>query len=261
MKVESKTVEGVFVEHAPSESSPSRAPVVFVHGGRQGSWAWENYLPYFAATGRDCYAFSWFNHHGSSELPNDQFAARSLADTVEELETVVAHIGQEPVLVTHSMGSLVGQKYAEKHPVVAQVHITPSICAEVGFDTEADVEVDLSAPLGPPPFDTARRMFFEGCSEKDARRYYALLSWESATAIKETVNASLSVDRTRICGPSLVIAAGQDIVVPAEAIRRSAAHFGSDYLFLPDRTHNVMLEPGWRETAERINTWLEHATW
>ncbi|KDN72488.1 hypothetical protein DF19_11085 [Streptomyces olindensis] len=30
LKVESKTVEGVHVEHAPSESSPSRAPVVSV---------------------------------------------------------------------------------------------------------------------------------------------------------------------------------------------------------------------------------------
>jgi pimeloyl-ACP methyl ester carboxylesterase len=259
VKVENKTIDGVFIEYARSESSPSAPPIVFVHGGLQGSWAWENYLPFFAATGRDCYAFSWFNHHGSRELPDDQFAVRSMAETVEELETVVAHIGQVPVLVTHSMGSLVGQKYAEKHPVVAQVHITPAICAEVGL--HPDTRVDLSKPVEPASFEIEWPRVFGGCSEEEARRYHSLLSRESAMAIKETISSSLRVDRTRIGGPSLVIAAEHDTVVPAEAIRRSAAYFGSDYLFLHGRTHNVLLEPGWRETAERINTWLERRTW
>ncbi|POX58693.1 alpha/beta hydrolase [Streptomyces sp. Ru62] len=259
MKVENTTVKGVFIEYARSESSPSAAPIVFVHGGGQGSWVWENYLPFFAATGRDCYAFSWYNHHRSHELPEEQFAARSMAETVEELEIVVDHIGQVPVLVTHSMGALVGQKYAEQHPVVAQVHITPAICAEVGLHPER--QLDLSKPVGIGSFEEEWPRVLAGCSEEDARRYYALLSRESALAIQETISTSFSVDRTRIGGPSLVIAAENDVVVPAEAIRRSAAYFGSDYLFLPGRTHNVLLEPGWRETAERIKTWLERQTW
>jgi pimeloyl-ACP methyl ester carboxylesterase len=65
---------------------------------------WEEYLTYFAATGRDCYSFSWLGHRGSRELPVDQYVARSMTDTVEELEIVAAHVGQVPVLITHSMG-------------------------------------------------------------------------------------------------------------------------------------------------------------
>ncbi|MEV6595167.1 hypothetical protein [Streptomyces acidicola] len=94
-----------------------------------------------------------------------------------------------------------------------------------------------------------------------ARRYYALMSTESALAIEETISSSRSVDRTRLGGPSLVIAAENDVVVPAHAIRRSAAHFGSDCLFVHGRSHNVLLEPGWRETAERISTWLDRRIW
>ncbi|MFJ3804303.1 alpha/beta hydrolase [Streptomyces sp. NPDC090088] len=259
MKVERKMVDGVFIEHASPENSLAHPPIVFVHGGLQGSWVWENYLPYFSAAGRECYAFNWFNHHGSRELPEDQFAARSMADTVEELETVVAHIGQEPVLVTHSMGALVGQKYAEKHPVVAQVHITPAICAEVGL--HPDIDIDVSRPIEIPDFKTAWHQMFKGCSEDDARRYHSMMSRESAVAIKETISSSFSVNRTRIGGPSLVIAAENDVIVPAEAVRRSASYFGSDYLFVPGGSHGVLLEPGWRETAERINTWLERQTW
>jgi pimeloyl-ACP methyl ester carboxylesterase len=254
MKIEAVIADGVFIEHVPSQTSPSGPPIVFVHGGLQGSWVWENYLPYFAERGYDTYAFSWFNRHGSHDLPDERFAVRSLADTVEELETVIAHVGQTPILITHSMGALVGQKYAEQHPVVAQVHITPAIAAEVGL--HRDTEVDLTKPVDIPSFEDAWQRVFAGSPEEDACRFYALLAPESALAIKETLSTSLSVDRTHLSGPSLVIGAEHDIVVPEEAIRRSADYFGSDYLFLPGKTHNVLLEPGWRETAEYISTWL-----
>jgi pimeloyl-ACP methyl ester carboxylesterase len=257
--IETKTIDGVFVERARAQGSPLGSPLVFVHGGNQGSWAWENYLTYFAQLGRDCYAFSWFNRHGSRQLPDAEFVMRSLADTVHELETVVAFAGQEPILVTHSMGALVGQKYAENHPVVAQVHITPAICAEVGL--HPDSEFDLSAPFEPPSFEEAWPLHFPECTETDARRYHSLLSSESALAIKETITSSFSVDRTRLGGPSLVLAAENDRIVPAEAVRRSAAHFGSDYLYLPGRSHNVLLEPRWRESATRIANWLDRQIW
>ena len=259
MKIESKMVDGVFIEKAASETAPYAPPIVFVHGGGHGSWMWEEYLKYFAATGRDCYSFSWFGHRGSRELPVDQYVARSMTDTVEELEIVAAHVGQVPVLITHSMGAIIAQKYAEKHPVPAQMHLAPAICAEVGLDVE--FEIDLSQPVVRPPFEKSWDLFLGGCSEQDARRYNALFTRESPTALKEAVTASVSVDRTRISGPSLMIAAEHDLVVPAEAVRRSASYFGSDYLFVPGRSHNLVLEPRWRETADRIKSWLEHETW
>jgi pimeloyl-ACP methyl ester carboxylesterase len=259
MNFEKTIVDGVFIEHARPQDNPSGPPVVFVHGGNQGSWAWENYLTYFAELGRDCYAFSWFNRHGSRQLPDDEFVMRSMVDTVQELETVVSFAGREPILVTHSMGALVGQKYAETHPVVAQVHITPAICAEVGL--HPDSEFDLSTPFEPPAFEEAWSLHFPECTEADARRFHGLLSSESALAIKETITSSFSVDRTRLGGPSLVLAAENDVIVPPEAVRRSAAHFGSDYLYLPGRSHNVLLEPRWREAAARIAAWLDRQIW
>ncbi|WP_231405972.1 alpha/beta hydrolase [Streptomyces clavuligerus] len=253
------TVDGVFIEHAAPETDPVAPPIVFVHGAGHGSWVWENHLRYFAAQGRNCYAFSWFNHRGSRDLPAGEFLKRSLVDTVEELETVVGVAGEPPVLITHSMGAIVAQKYAENHPVAAQIHITPAICAEVGLDV--DVEIDPTTPVNSGPFERAWELYLGGASEEDARRYHALLSDESPRAIKEGVNALVSVDRTRLGGPSLFIAAEHDVIVRAEAVRRSADWFGSDYLFLHDRSHNVALEPRWRETADRIQSWLTHKTW
>lgn len=259
MNIENTTVDGVFIEKIASRTSPHAPPIVFVHGGGHGSWMWDEYLAYFAATGRDCYSFSWFGHRGSRALPASQYVSRSMVDTVAELEIVAAHVGQAPVLITHSMGAIIAQKYAEKYPVPAQVHLAPAVCAEVGLDVE--FEIDLSQPVARPPFEESWRLFLGGCSEQDARRYNALFTRESPTALKEAKTAAISVDRTRISGPSLMIAAEHDLVVPAEAVRRSAAYFGSDYLFVPGRSHNLVLEPRWRETAGRIRSWLEHETW
>ncbi|MBB5167639.1 alpha/beta hydrolase [Mycobacterium sp. AZCC_0083] len=257
---QSGTFDGVYIEHAASPAQPTGAPIVFVHGGAHGSWVWDRWLPYFAATGRHCYSFSWFGHTGSRDLPDRAFAARTQADTVEELEIVVAHVGQTPVMIAHSMGATVVQKYAEQHATLAQVLLAPSICAEVGV-IDAQIHFDLDAPVEPPPFDLARDVFLGGCTEEDARCYHALLTRESPTAMKQATLAETSVDRIRIGGPSLMVAAEHDVVVLAEAVRRSAAHFGSDYLFLAGRSHNIVLEPRWRETADRILAWLNHHDW
>jgi pimeloyl-ACP methyl ester carboxylesterase len=252
--------QGVYIEHAAPERETASPPIVFVHGGAHASWVWQQWLPYFADTGRHCYSFSWFGHNGSRELADAEFAARTLADATEELGIVVSLIGQPPVLIGHSMGGPVIQKYAETNPAFAQVLLTPSICAEVGL-TGGRFDFDLSSPVEPPPFHSAWRLFLGGCTERDARRYHALMSRESPTAIRQAVLGTLSVDRTLIGGPSLVVAAEHDAVVAAEAVRRTAAHFGSDYMFLWGRSHNVVLEPRWRETADRIISWLDRQTW
>jgi pimeloyl-ACP methyl ester carboxylesterase len=46
------TVGGVRVESAIPRNANSETPIVFVHGGGQGSWAWRNYLTHFAERGR-----------------------------------------------------------------------------------------------------------------------------------------------------------------------------------------------------------------
>ncbi|GAA0467418.1 alpha/beta hydrolase [Paractinoplanes deccanensis] len=261
MQIDQRQIDGVFVEHAAPEGEPVAAPVVFVHGGSHGSWLWENWLPYFAATGRHCYSFSWFNHNGSRDLPREQFVQRSIEAVTEELDIVVSHAGQAPVLVAHSMGAMAVQKYAESHDVVAQILLAPIACRQVGNEP-MPVPIDMTEPFPPMPYEMAYEWFLSGCAERDARRYHALMPHESPQAVWEVASGgAIGVDRTRLGGPTLMVGAENDIVVPAEVVRRSADYFGADYLFLPGRAHSMILEPGWRRTADRLLAWLARATW
>jgi pimeloyl-ACP methyl ester carboxylesterase len=261
VKQENLLISGVHIDHVAPEEDSGAAPLVFIHGGSHGSWMWEEYLRFFAATGRDCYAFSWFGHNGSRELTVEELIRRSLFDVTEELDVVESHVGRTPVLVAHSMGAPVAQKYAQDHPVAGLVLMAPAICKEVGTDP-VPIEFDLAAPFTPPPFEVSQALFFSGCTEADARRYHSLMSDESPLAISEVARGgSLSLDRTRLGGPCLVVGAEDDLVVPAEAARRTADYFGADYLFLHGRGHSMVVEPRWRETASRIARWLDHALW
>lgn len=262
MVVEHRQVDGVFIEHAAPEGAPSGPPVVFVHGGSHGSWLWEQWLPYFAGAGRDSYAFSWYNHTNSRALPKEEFVRRSILDVTRELQTVVSHVGDTPVLVAHSMGAAAVQKYAEEFPVAAQVLLAP-VPSDQTAGEPLSLPVDMSEPFPPMPYEMAVEWFFAGCSDEEARRYYGLMPDESPKAVWEAAQrgAAIPLDRTRIGGPALMIAGGRDIVSPADLVRQHAAHFGADYLFLPDRAHSLILEPRWKEVADRVLSWLARSVW
>ena len=38
--------------------------------------------------------------------------------------------------------------------------------------------------------------------------------------------------------------------------RRSAAHYGAEYVVVEGAGHNVMMERSYRQTAEKVHNWL-----
>jgi len=56
--------------------------------------------------------------------------------------------------------------------------------------------------------------------------------------------------------PMLWIAGEDDPLLVEPAERRSAAHYGADYVVAARARHNVMMEHNYRQTAETIHAWL-----
>ena len=95
-------------------SSPRPTPLLFVHGAWHGAWCWtEHFLPYFSAKGYACYALNLRGHGRSSIKGSVRFVR--IADYVADVEEVAARIPAPPVLVGHSMGGFITQKYLERH--------------------------------------------------------------------------------------------------------------------------------------------------
>jgi pimeloyl-ACP methyl ester carboxylesterase len=101
------------------------APLLFVHRGDLAAWCWdEHFLGFFADKGFRADAVS-LRGHGASTL-SQPLNSCSIADYVDDVRTTVDMLDAEPVLIGHSMGCNVGQKYLEKHPAPAAVLMAPS---------------------------------------------------------------------------------------------------------------------------------------
>src|SRR5882757_8290833 len=95
--------------------SPSHpVPLLFVHGAWHAAWCWdEHFLDFFADRGYRAAALS-LRGHGSS--PTAKGLRRcSLADYVDDVAEVAARLPTQPILIGHSMGGFVVQKYLERH--------------------------------------------------------------------------------------------------------------------------------------------------
>jgi pimeloyl-ACP methyl ester carboxylesterase len=101
-----------------SESHP--VPLLFVHGAWHAAWCWdEHFLSFFADKGYRALALS-FRGHGNS--PTDKpLRVCSVADYVEDVSSVADTLPTRPVIIGHSMGGLIVQKYLELNNAPAGV--------------------------------------------------------------------------------------------------------------------------------------------
>ena len=107
------------IKEEPANDARS-TPVLFVHGMSHAAWCWvEHFLPYFAQHGYVSHALS-LRGHGSSE-GRKRLRWTPLAEYVSDVAQVVDQMERSPVLVGHSMGGMIVQKYLELNGVPAAV--------------------------------------------------------------------------------------------------------------------------------------------
>jgi Lysophospholipase len=95
------------VESHPKKAS--KTPILFIHGANMAAWCWnEKFMPYFSELGHPTYAVDLRGHGKSSG--QEQLSSNSIADYVNDIERVIAEIGEPPILIGHSLGGLIVQK-------------------------------------------------------------------------------------------------------------------------------------------------------
>ena len=95
-------------------------PLLFIHGALHGAWCWDaHFLGYFAHHGYAAHAVN-LRGHGNSEGRAGLRWVR-IADFVEDVAQTVGQLPSAPILIGHSMGGFIIQKYLEDHNVPAAV--------------------------------------------------------------------------------------------------------------------------------------------
>jgi pimeloyl-ACP methyl ester carboxylesterase len=246
-----------------SEAHP--VPLLFVHGAWHAAWCWdENFLSYFADKGYRAAAVS-FRGHGES--PTDKpLRACSVADYVEDVRSVAEQMPSPPVIIGHSMGGLIVQKYLERYDAPAGVLMT-SIPPQGNLGNALRwirqrpsdfVKMTITGKALPyinPPQLARERFFSSHTPEADVRKYAARLQEDSSRIGIDCLLLRLPRPN-RVTAPILVLGADEDGAHTRKEILATARAYGTQAEFFSDMGHNMMLEPGWTTVADRIDTWL-----
>ncbi len=240
-------------------------PLLFVHGAFAGAWCWdEHFLPFFAAAGYASYALS-LTGHGRSR-GRERLDHLSIADYVADVAGVAGRLPRPPVLIGHSMGGFVVQKYLEKHPAAGAVlmcSVPPQGLMSAAFGmlfSRPSLFRDLNAMMagGRVALETLREaLFAQPVDVGDLERFLRASQPESHRAIWDMMMFDLP-HPSRIHGvPMLVLGAEHDHLMPPSTAKMTARRYGVKAEIFPGMGHGLMLERDWRRVAERILDWLK----
>lgn len=255
----------------PAKTGSAHPPLLFIHGAWHGAWCWHRFMDYFSENGFDCFAVS-LRGHGNS--PREKSMKRLtvseyVADVAKAVETITGEKGKPPILVGHSMGGLIVQKYLETgHGIPLAVLLAPVPVHGVIFTTLRTLyrmpgtflRVNATLSLRPlvRPKARAREMFFsEDIPDADLDRYYNLLQDESYAAFLGMLAFSLPCPE-KVKTPILVLGAEKDTIFSVSEIEKTASEYGVLARIFENIAHDMMLETSWRDVADYIRMELEN---
>ncbi|MGA8050031.1 MAG: alpha/beta hydrolase family protein [Burkholderiales bacterium] len=251
-------------------SGAARTPLMFVHGAYVGAWCWaEHFLPWFAERGFPVYALS-LRGHGES-AGHEQLHSFGLADFADDLEVALDGMPQPPVLIGHSMGALVVQKYLERRAgrdarraaavafvcPVPPFGVLPSTFTLAWTRPALFAEIHALAGGQRASRGALHEALFAGPVDSERiERYYARMQPESRRALLDMTWWGLPQAWRLDLPPALVLGAERDALIAASSARATARLLGAQYRELEGMGHAVMLDPGWRMAAEALEGWF-----
>lgn len=256
----------VITQKPSGDAKPT--PLLFVHGILHGAWCWQEFfLPYFAEKGYHASTLSLRGHGNSSIKQSLRFTRiKHYVEDVNEAATQIQQeTGQRPVVIGHSMGGLITQKYLEKYDApagvllaTAPVHgVYQAMFRALFGQPLAFLQVNLTLnlrPLASTP-DRARWAFFsKDMPQEQVERYQQQFGIESYMAFLDMLLFALPRPK-RVTAPILVVAGEHDTLFSVAEERKTANAYNGTCEVVPD-AHDLMLEPHWQSTADNIVNWL-----
>ncbi|MBN2304333.1 MAG: alpha/beta fold hydrolase, partial [Anaerolineae bacterium] len=227
-------------ETGPDPAHPT--PLLFVHGMWGGAWVWDDYfLPYFAQHGYTVHALSLRGHGASAGREKLRWAR--IRDYVADVAQVAGTLPAPPVVIGHSMGGLVVQKYLERHAAPAGVLVASAPVHGLILSVlrvaramplallKANLTLDYAHLVNTP--NRLRFVLFSADLAADRlAAYQPRLSGASYLVTLEMLGPALPRPK-RVKAPVLVLGAEADTLFSEWEIRRTARKYHTEAVIVP----------------------------
>ena len=253
--------------HRPARIQNGHPPLIFVHGGYIHGGCWDvNFLPHFSKLGYNCHAID-LSGHGQSEGRED-LDSYDLDHYAADVGQLVAEMPTAPVLIGHSMGASVVQRYLEKGQAAAVIMMAP--VPTTGLSA-ATIQLTRKHPdylreaayavRGKYTANTIRVMrevyFSPDVTAEQFTAFKPLVQDESMTAVSEMMALAWRSPKRRPKIPALVMGGELDAVFPSNLLHFTATGWNAETRVIPRAGHMLMMEPQWTIAASKIDNWLD----
>ncbi len=252
--------------HTFGQAQENKAPLLFIHGAYCASWIWEkHFLPFFAHEGFYGAAMSLRGHGLDADRTALDFV--SVQDFLDDIHAAVKSFDTPPVLIGHSMGGYLVQRYALDHHDVRAMAIL-SAPALTGLAASSRHIFMNNPQLG---FQLAVLMAFGPCyadaeivgnglcsaplSADEVEELRPYFQSESKRAMAEMMVPCVADPAHK--PPTLVMGGDIDAFVPVDDFHRSADVWDAQFRLLPGVPHGLMMDRTWPLAAKELKLWLD----
>lgn len=230
--------------------------LVFVHGMSHGAWCWKEYfIPYFEQLGYECLAVNLPGH----ENPGSKKAIHySLEAYVEALANTVDSLAEDPIIIGHSMGGMILQKYLLKGRCKQAILLASVPPSGVLLPS---LRVLIKHPGGIKYLFQANLL--------GVFRKYPILMFGSNIRTGEYVDKmcaesfwaylQLMIPLLRIKKgiPVLVMGGTEDHLISVNEFKQTAKVYGAELMLMDGGSHDLMLDPDCARYADKIYAWMQ----
>ena len=268
LRTETVKLAHLALEHSYDDASHKDVQLLFVHSSGHGSWMWKNFLSYFGQRHYDSWALNLRGHYLSDSV--DDWAQVGVKEYLEDIDQAVKKIGNNLVLIGHSMSGLLILKYAEfktlKGLIVSQSGPPRSVLQKRGIEIKRAMHKGSQQLLTDKSLlpmrdrDMVKAVLFDKGNVDEEAVTFVLehLGEESLRAGTEIIQ--MEVEPTNITAPIYVLgfdASKIGMQVPIDVNKVLAEEFKArDYKVIEPGGHDYMIEKNWRDFASQFEIWI-----
>src|SRR5512132_718052 len=206
---------------------PHPTPLLFIHGTLHTAACWDvHFLDYFAQHGYAAHAVN-LRGHGNSE-GRERLRWTRIANFVDDVESAVQQFPSPPILIGHSMGGFIIQKYLENHDAPAAVLLSspspagllPTAIRTARRQPWAFAKVNLTMSLLPliaTPQLVGEAFFSDDLPEEQLVEYWKQTQDDSFMAFLDMVVLDLPKP-AKVKTPLLILGAERDNMISSREI-------------------------------------------
>ena len=235
--------------------------ILLIHGAWHGPWSWDEFAARLAGRGHDVRTVRLRGHEQSGER-----IWHRIRDYLEDVQEAAERFAEPPVLVGHSMGGSLAQRYAQRHPAAAIVllaSVPPGSAIRVAARLamrgpaghgQRDVAAACSSRSSPPRAQTRAMFFTEDTPDAIVDRCHAKLKDESYLALLKCSYLRCGDPRSGV--PVLVLGATDNAIISADDVHRTARAYDTQAELFDGIGHDMTLDAGWEHVADRVDAWV-----